>query len=170
MRKPSKVLGPMLLGATLMSCLWATNTSAHRLNVVTSDLQWRADSTALEVTHRLHLEDALTLLAHLGATDGVLDLESSARLLNYIERYFALNTRAGTVRLEPYGAHVQGETLYVYQKAVLAEPPVALEVQNRLLHDIEPGVRNQVNWRVGSEVRSHDGSRDNPIGWLVLAR
>lgn len=160
----------MLWSVTLMCCLCTADASAHRLNVVTSDLQWRAESTALEVTHRLHLEDALTLLAHLGAADGVLDLESSARLLNYIERYFALTSRAGAIQLEPFGAHVQGDTLFVYQKAELAEPPVALEVQNRLLHDIEPQVRNQVNWRVGSEVRSHDGSRDNPIAWLVLAR
>ena len=43
--------------------------SAHRLNLITSDIEWRAEGQTLDVSHQLHLEDALTLLANLGVRD-----------------------------------------------------------------------------------------------------
>ena len=143
--------------------------SAHRLNLITSDIEWRAEGQTLDVSHQLHLEDALTLLANLGVRDGVLDLEASAKLLNYVEQHFALSSRLGTLALEPYGAHMQGDSLFVYQRVALSQPPEALEVKNRLMHDVEPAMRNQVNWRVGELVRSYSGHRDVPVAWLVLA-
>jgi|GEM_PF-3194386 len=151
-------------------CAYSTqNASAHRLNLITSDIEWRVEEQTLDVSHRLHLEDALALLATLGARDGVLDLEASARLLNYVDERFALTTKNGTLKLEPFGAHLQGDSLFVYQRVSLGHLPQALEVKNLLMHDIEPAMSNQVNWRVGELVRSHSGHRDAPVAWLSLA-
>ncbi len=155
----------------LVLCVFAyiaQSASAHRLNLITSDIEWRVENKTLDVSHRLHLEDGLALLATLGARDGVLDLEASARLLNYIDERFALTTKSGTLELEPYGAHLQGDSLFVYQRASLSQLPQALEVKNLLMHDIEPTMKNQVNWRVGELVRSHSGHRDAPVAWLSL--
>jgi len=143
--------------------------SAHRLNLITTDIQWRAEDQVLDVSHRLHLEDALTLLATLGARDGVLDLEASARLLNYIEQRFELRTKGGVLALEPFGAHLQGDSLFVFQRVSVNQLPQALEVRNLLMFDMEPAMKNQVNWRVGELVRSHSGHRHAPVAWLSLA-
>jgi len=157
------------LGSLLLCVCLLQGASAHRLNLITTDIEWRAEGQTLDVSHRLHLEDALTLLATMDAADGVLDMEASARLLNYVEAHFALSIKSGAVTLEPFGAHIQGDSLFVYQRATLNQPPAALEVKNLLMQDIEPAMRNQVNWRVGELVRSHSGHRDAPIAWLVLA-
>jgi len=158
-----------LVAALISAVLLSQHAFAHRLNLITSDIEWRADEQTLDVSHRLHLEDALGLLATLGAKDGLLDLEASARLLNYIDKRFALSTNQGALTLEPFGAHLQGDSLFVYQRVALRQPPEALEVNNRLMHDIEPAMKTQVNWRIGEVVRSHSGHRDAPIAWLVLA-
>lgn len=143
--------------------------AGHRLNLTTSEVEWQVEGQTLDVTHRLHLDDALTLLSQLGAADGVLDLAASARLLNYVEANFSLRAKAGEIALEPIGAHIQGNMLFVYQRASLAVPPTALEVRNELLHDIQVDASNQVNLRVGDVVRSHTGNVDSPVAWLVLA-
>ena len=136
--------------------------------MTTTDLHWRPDAKLLDVIHRLHLDDALTLLAQLGATDGELDLEASARLLNYVEAHFSLHAADGQLSLEPYGAHIQGNQLFIYQRAVLTAPPAALEVRMGLMHRVEMQMRNQVNLRVGDVVRSLEAHADAPVGWLVI--
>lgn len=144
--------------------------AAHRLNLTTTDLAWQPDTQVLDVTHRLHIDDALTLLAQLGAADGVLDLEASARLLNYVESQFALRSKTGVLRLEPWGAHIQGNHLFIYQRVALASAPTALEVRNELLHDLPEPMRNRVNLRVGDVVRSHEGQADAAVGWLIVTQ
>lgn len=142
--------------------------SAHRLNLITTDIEWRSEGQTIDVSHRLHLEDALSLLSRFDAGDGVLDLEASARLLNYVEQNFSLTTREGLVELEPFGAHIDGDTLFIYQRATLSALPPALEVKHQLMQDLRPQMYNQVNWRVGDQVRSHQGHRNAPVAWLVL--
>ena len=142
---------------------------AHRLNLTTSDIVWQPAESALDITHRLHLDDALTLLARLGADDGVLDLAASARLMNYLTQRFQLVTRDTTLTLEPFGAHIDNGVLYVYQRALVTTLPPALEVTNTILHELVADTQNQVNWRVGDIVRSHLSSSDQPVCWLKLA-
>ncbi len=154
----------------LVSAISVTQSlAAHRLNLTTSDIVWQAQERALEVTHSLHLDDALVLLARLGDTRGTLDLESSARLMNYLKKNFTLVTADTTLALEPYGAHIDGGVLYMYQRATITALPPALEVTNQILHDVVEGAQNQVNWRVGEIVRSKTTVPGTPIAWLSLA-
>lgn len=141
---------------------------AHRLNLTTSDIVWQAEERALEITHSLHLDDALTLLARLGNPGGTLDLKGSARLMNYLNKRFHLVTAKQRLTLEPYGAHIDGGVLYMYQRVITANLPLALEVTNTILHDVITDAQNQVNWRVGDTVRSHSTGPDQPVAWLAL--
>jgi len=149
--------------------LAAQQTAAHRLKLTTSEIVWQAEGSALEVTHALHLDDALALLARLDSTTGSLDPVTSARLMNYLNRHFQVVTASATLTLEPYGAHIDGGVLYMYQRASVDSLPQALEVTNTILHDVVEGAQNQVNWRVGEIVRSHSSGPDEPITWLALA-
>ena len=158
-------------------CLWlcviaATTTPepvrAHRINHALSEIVWQPDTRILEVTHRLHLDDALTLLARLGAPRGELDLVTSARLMLYLEAHFELATATGPLLLEPMGAHINGDALYLYQRSTPMALPQALEVRAQLLADVASFSINQVNWQVGDLVRSVHGETTGARGWLRL--
>lgn len=159
----------LTLVLALVTGLTSQAVFAHRLNLTTSEIVWQPDEHALEITHALHLDDALTLLARLGVNDGVLDLPASARLMRYIAQRFQLTTGDVNISLEPYGAHIDDGVLYVYQKALVAALPTALQVTNRILHDVIEDAQNQVNWRVGDVVRSRSGGPVEPVIWLTLA-
>jgi len=160
-----RCMRPLVLLATFT---FVQPLAAHRLNITTSDIVWLAQDGALEVTHSVHLDDALALLARLGDNSGALDLKSSARLMSYLNAHFQLVTRETPVALEPYGAHIDSGVLYMYQRAVIKTLPPALEVTNRILHDVVQGPHNQINWRVGDIVRSKITQPDQPVVWLTL--
>lgn len=159
----------LCLLAGVLSAFLSPSAVAHRLNLVTSDIVWQVDDRAFEITHTLHLDDALTLLASLGVDDGVLDLPASARLMHYLGQRFELATAEAKLVIEPFGAHINDGVLYIYQRAALNALPPALEVRNSLLHDQVSNPQNQVNWRVGDIVRSYSGGPDQPVSWLALA-
>jgi len=162
-----RVVQVVLLLSALSS---SQHAAAHRLNITTSDIVWQPQDNALEVTHSLHLDDALALLARLGDNTGSLDLVSSARLMNYLNKHFRLVTAEQPLLLEPYGAHIDGAVLYMYQRTTISALPPALEVTNRILHDVVDGAQNQINWRVGEIVRSKTTQPETPIAWLTLNR
>ncbi|MEM7221284.1 MAG: DUF6702 family protein [Pseudomonadota bacterium] len=141
---------------------------AHRLKLSTTDIEWRASAGTLDVTHQLHLDDALTLLASLGAPDGLIDLEAAARLMNYVDSHFELRGTSA-IPLEPFGAHIEGNTLWVYQRSAPMALPAALEIESSLLHELVDGMRNDLNWRVGDLVRSTTTAADQPLRWLRLS-
>ncbi len=158
-----------MLGLVLVAGFMSQAVFAHRLNLTTSEIVWQPDEHALEITHKLHLDDALTLLARLGVNDGVLDLPASARLMRYIAQRFQLTTGDVDIELQPFGAHIDNGVLYVYQRALVAALPTALQVTNRILHDVLEDAKNQVNWRVGDVVRSRSGGPSESVIWLTLA-
>jgi hypothetical protein len=158
-------------------CLWlfvisATATpepaGAHRVNHALSEIVWQPDTRVLEITHALHLDDALTLLARLGAPRGDLDLATAARLMLYLETHFELAIATGPLQLEPMGAHIDGEALYLYQRSTPMALPQALKVRAQLLADVASFSINQVNWQVGDLVRSLHGETSGARGWLRL--
>lgn len=153
------------LGHPFCLCLlvWATTfaslaTSAHRLNYTETNIVWQPDGRTLELTHSMHLDDALQLLARLGAVNGELDLPTSARLLVYIDEHFSLATPSGRLELEPMGAHIDGDLLFVYRRSQSMSLPEQLAIRCSLLQNIprpaDAELINQVNWRVGDLVRS----------------
>ena len=167
--RTAALLFPFTLLVGLLAGLAA---SAHKLNYTATEIVWQPDERRLEVTHSVHLDDALRLLARLGAPDGELDLTSSARLMLYMDEHFALATGEDRLELEPMGAHIDGDVLFVYRRSAQMSLPASLEIHCRLLQDtatsLEPPV-NQVNWRVGDLVRSLAVDANKAVNRLALA-
>ena len=145
----------LLILAAAALCSWV---HAHRLNYTATEIVWQPDRRVLEITHSVHLDDALPLLARLGALDGELDLPTTARLMVYMDERFGLATPHGDLALEPMGAHIDGDVLYVYRQSNRLTLPSALRIHCQLLQDLpttqSAALVNQVNWRVGDLVRS----------------
>lgn len=122
---------------------------AHRLNYSLTELHWRVDRRALEVTHALHLDDALVLLATLDDPRAELSVRAQARLLLYVARHFALFVADKNLLLEPVGAQIDGDYLWIYQEVALTQWPQNLQVHCTLLHELFADQQNQVTLRVG---------------------
>ena len=145
---------------------------AHKLNYSLTELAWKVDDRVLHVSHSLHLDDAVELLARLGSRDGRLDAEVQARILYYVDQRFKLHSESGTVALHPIGAQYDGDYLWIYQEARLPKLPEQLAVESRILLDYVEQQTNQINLVTGDLVQSMTLDRQRPVGvfdWLVGA-
>jgi len=127
---------------------------AHKLQYSLTDLYWRAESGMLEIVHSIHLDDAMSLLARLGAPGGDLDVATEARVMYYIEQHFKLTQGAEHLAPEAVGAQISGDYLWIYQELPMPQYPASLQVECTVLHDLFPAQQNQVNLRIGDYVRT----------------
>lgn len=138
-----------LLGALM---LVAPGVSAHRANYVLTELTWRVDQRNLEVVHNVHLDDAVVLLAALGDVNALLDESTENALLDYLQSTFVLSLADQAIELNSLGAHIVGDTLWLYQEVQLTEYPQHLQVESSFMFDLFEAQTHQVNLIVGSRV------------------
>lgn len=138
----------------LVLLLVCAPSTAHQLNYSYTELKWRVDKQVLEVTHSIHMDDAVVLLAHLGDFQASLDLQSQAKLLLYVEQNFRLQVGERQLQLDPVGAQVEGDNLWIYQEIVLQKYPSGLIVHCTLMQDVFSSQTNQVNFVVGDEIKT----------------
>ncbi len=150
------------------TCLLLATTPgmAHRAHFSLTDMWWRVDRSTLEITHSIHLDDAMVLLASLGAPDGTLDAAMQAKLMHYLERTFSLTSDGNQLELEPIGAQIDGDFLWLYQELKLPRLPDQLQLSCRVMQDFSAEQVNQVNFRVGDEVRTLRLNRERHEGQL----
>ena len=139
---------------------------AHKLKESQSEVRFRPDTRTIEVTHQLHLDDAVFLLRALQAGSGAhaLGPEEQAQLLLYVEHHFELQLNGRPIELEPVGAQFDGDLLWIYQEASNVAAPERVGAEITLLHDLFVDATNRINWIVGDEVESLELDRDRPAG------
>ncbi len=123
-----------LLGLVLI--LSAAHGSAHRGHAVWTDIHWADDR--FELTHRLHVPDAITVNRFMDGSLPIEDLRSLALVALYVEDRFLLAGTDGVV-LETLGAEIVDGFVYVYQEWSTSLPAAFPEIDNRVLLDVEPG-------------------------------
>ena len=138
----------------------------HRAEFSLTDMRGQPDRGTLEVTHSIHLDDAMVLLASLGAPDGSLSRATQTQLMLYVDRHFALTAGERTLALDPVGAQMDGDFLWVYQELKLERLPERLQVGCTLMQDFAVGQTNQVDFRVGDDVKTLHFSRERQQGQL----
>ena len=79
------VAGATLLAALLLCALPA---AAHRGHAVWTDIAWNGEY--FEVTHRMHLADAISINRFAGGSEPIEDLRSLARVAVYVEERFRI--------------------------------------------------------------------------------
>ena len=135
----------------------------HRLQFSLTNLWWRPNEGLLDVEHSIHLDDALTLLAHLGDPYGLVTQETQARVLHYIDQHFSIVVGDERLALEPVGVQIEADYLWVYQAHQLPRLPVAIQVSCSLLQDLFPQQANQVDLRVADNVVTRRFHRDHQL-------
>ena len=155
------MLRGLLLTLAMLCC--GPSLLAHQLRYSLTDLTWLPDSGSLQVVHSIHLDDAVELLARLGAADGNLDSAAQARAMLYVEKHFSLRLADEPLELEPVGAQIDGDYLWLYQEMLMPGYPEGLQVHCSILQDLFEDQQNQVNLRVGDDVRTlrFDRKHDN---------
>jgi hypothetical protein len=129
---------------------------AHRSQSVLTTVTWNAVSSMLEVTHRLHSDDAeLGLAQATGAASMDLTVvKNQAQLMLYVESHFALMDGTAKIALAPLGAEFEGQSILLYQEAKRPAPPKDLVIDNRILRDVFDGQTNLVNVRLAQRTRT----------------
>ncbi|MDZ4761780.1 MAG: DUF6702 family protein [Alphaproteobacteria bacterium] len=145
----------LLLGG--FASLAAPAALAHRSQSVFTTVSWNGAASMIEVTHRLHSDDAEIGLASVSGAASMVDLtvvESQARLALYIETRFSLATAQGPIALEILGAEIENREILIHQQAATHSPPSELTVENRILRDVFDGQTNLVNIRMAARTRT----------------
>lgn len=134
----------IVLVASIVSAAWA-----HRGHAVWTDVSW--NGTAFEITHRLHVADALTVHRSLRLSNALDAPESLAALALYAERRFqpALNQGTGQgvpshgySAMNTLGAEIEDDFLLIYQEWPIPLSGAFPDINNTILTDVEHGVQH----------------------------
>ena len=158
----------LLAGAAAL--LAAGPALAHREHRSETWVEWKpaeAGGGEFHVTHSFHRHDAELAMNDAGLLDApdLSSLRARALLALHVEETFGLG---GGVELETLGADVVRDRVEVYQVGAADALPRALSVDARMLRTAWPDQVNDVNVRVGGEVRSLRFRRDDGTKPLEL--
>ncbi|MEE9347004.1 MAG: DUF6702 family protein [Robiginitomaculum sp.] len=140
---------------------------AHRQKLTFTDVRYNGDEQLLEISHRIHLDDAQDAMAIEGITDApdLTGLRARALFALYVEDQFSIKTAGGPIALELLGAQIEGHYIYVYQQAeMLSAPASPLLIKCEILRALYAGQTNHVNIELGDSVKTltfskNDGSK-----------
>ncbi len=130
---------------------------AHRSQSVLSSLQWNAETSQIEIVHRLHTDDVEIGLAAPQASDDVMDLSrdsSREKLLAYVEASFTILVDDEALQIETVGVELRGQETHVRQLVNISNAPDELQIDNRLLRDVFSDQANLVNIRMAARTRT----------------
>lgn len=134
----------MLTGLGLALC--AAVALAHRGHAVWTDIVWNGEG--FEITHRIHLADAIAANRLMGGGDAIEASRSLARVALYVEERFLILAARGTPpgsaetpKLHTLGAEIEDDFLFVYQQWQGPLPARFPPIDNSVLLDLEPGAQ-----------------------------
>ena len=163
---PCNPLLTSCLTAVIVSIGWliALPASAHTLKLSTTEIVWHPENRQMQVTHAIHLDDAMALMADLGSPEGEMTIALQARLMLYLEQRFSLVIGGKPLALEPIGAQLLGDFLWLYQEQDRVPVPHDLQVHIRLLQEYFPDQRHLINLSIGSNTRTLRLNAESPGG------
>lgn len=123
-----------LLGLTLL--LSPTTAVSHRGHAVWTDITWAGEG--FEITHRMHLADAIAVSRHLGFGGAMEGRRSMASVALYVAERFLILTADQPEVLTTLGAEIEDDFLFIYQEWSTTLPERFPAIENRILLDVEP--------------------------------
>ncbi|MEO0974284.1 MAG: DUF6702 family protein, partial [Pseudomonadota bacterium] len=124
--------------AVLALTLAVAPAQAHRSPGSTSTLAWNARAGVTEITHRLHVHDAITGIAPFAgvARLNATELVDRARIALYVEERFFLSLADEAVALRTLGAELRDDYVLVYQETDVRLDERAPDTPLRVRSDI----------------------------------
>lgn len=112
---------------------------AHRGHGSWTEMDWVNDR--FEITHQIHLADAIRLLEAMRVEAPIDSMEALALLALYVEARFAMHRDGAPVLLDTLGAEIDDDFLYVFQEWVTPLPETMPTITSEVLLDIEPSAQ-----------------------------
>ena len=124
--------------------LLSAHANGHRQHESWITLSQPSRGAPIEIIHRAHLGDIVTLLDHWSLPDQSLDnLETLARLTLYAaDRLTVTHADGGRISVEPIGAEIQDDYLFIYMTIASDLAPGPIGCTSEFLQDVLP---DQVN-------------------------
>lgn len=137
-------LGIYLALMSLVALLLPAGADAHRGHETWTDVVW-ADSH-FEITHQIHVADALAVLELMETSAAVDSMEGLALLALYVESNFRIADQSEQPQLETIGAELDDDFLYVFQEWRTDLPSAVPAFESTILSDVASGVVSVVHY------------------------
>lgn len=129
----------------LMLTLIAASAFAHRGHETWTDVVW-ADGY-FEITHQIHIADALNLLESMDADADIESMEGLTLLALHVEANFRISDASEAVALDTIGAEIDDDFLYVFQEWVTPLPKQIPVFQSEILREVESNIISMVHYQ-----------------------
>lgn len=144
----SKVLLRLTCVVTLLTGVFLPPVAgAHRDHGVWTEILWAQDH--FEITHQLHLADALTLLDALDASASLESLKGQALIALHLEETFSLESEGAEGSTKTIGAEIDDDFLFIYQEwygqKPLVEPRFSLTALNLIYGATRATIHYQID-------------------------
>lgn len=146
-----------LWAAIMLSALVLTAPAhAHREKLTLSEVVWNAEAQVIEVSHRVHIDDAQRAMVMAGVLrePNLRRLADQAKFALYVTENFALAGPDADINLETLGAEIEGSYIWVYQQAGLKALPGKIYVDCQILRTVFADQSNHVNVRTSEQVQT----------------
>ncbi len=113
--------------------------AAHRGHGSWTEMTWVDDR--FEITHQIHLADAIHVLEAMEAEAPIDSMEALALLSLYVEARFAMHQDGAPVALQTLGAEIDDDFVYVFQEWLTPLPETMPVMTSDVLRDVEPSAQ-----------------------------
>lgn len=154
----SALLRRLTLWTAVMLCALtlASPAAAHRDKLTVSTVEWNEAEQALEVSHRVHIDDAQRAMVKSGLLQepDLHALSDQAKFALFLSEQFAVAGSKSDIPLETLGAEIDGPYIWVYQQATGQARPEKLYIDCQILRAVFPDQSNHVNVRTTKQVQT----------------
>lgn len=140
----------VVVGALCMSA--QAPVFAHPQRTADTTIEWNAERRSLEITHRMHPDDAVEALRVAGGAD--FSAGGRIRLFEYLKTRFVLKAAGRIQALNPVGIAVEPDTISIMQTVKLPTAPSDITISDAILRDVYKDERNRVTFVIGPIARS----------------
>ena len=120
---------------------------AHRDHGIWTEILWT--NNHFEITHQIHLADALTLLDALDASASLESLKGQALIALHLEETFSLELEGAEGSTKTIGAEIDDDFLFIYQEwygqKPLIEPRFSLTALNLIYGATRATIHYQID-------------------------
>ncbi len=145
------------LATLLITIMLVSRSHAHRAHHTLTSVAWNSNTYAIEVIHRLHIQDAVRALQkrHATAHLSLQPVRNQALLALYVENHFSLSVENKTpATLDMVGVEFAGDEVLVYQELRLEDPPAEVSISCTLFQEVFDTQVNQVNVSIPGSVQT----------------
>lgn len=131
----------------------------HPFHVSVSDVNYNQESKAVEITHKIFLDDLENALNR--RSESKVDILNSAannqlndQLIVYLENHFSLNIDGEKINLDFVGSEIQADAIWIYQESPSIKSFSEISIKNTILFEMFEDQTNLVHIKKGKSTKS----------------